>query len=499
MDTDILVAGAGPTGLALALWLHKLGARFRIVDRNPAPAQESRALVVHARTLELYAQAGFAQEAIANGLEFAAVNLWARGAKAGRIALGDIGTDLSPYPYMLILAQDRHERLLVEHLAALGVEVERDTELTGFEQDEQRVVARLRRADGSEARCECAWLAGCDGARSTVRHVLDLGFPGATYRHLFYVADVRARGAAVNGELNVALDEADLLAVFPLPGEGNVRLIGTIRADAEHADRSLGWDDVSRGILQRLGLRVEQVNWFSTYHVHHRVTERFRSGRAFVLGDAAHVHSPVGGQGMNTGIGDAVNLAWKLAMVTRGRASARILDTFETERIAFARRLVASTDRGFTFVSSDGALARFVRLHVVPYVLPELMSFEAARRFVFRTVSQTTIRYPQSALSAGRAGSVAGGDRLPWAGDNFAPLASLDWQVHVYGRAERPLLDACHGLGIAANVFPWSDRAERAGFGRDASYLVRPDGYVALADAAADPARLEAYFRNRLA
>ena len=499
MDTDILVVGAGPTGLAAALWLQKLGARFRIVDRNAGPARESRALVVHARTLELYAQVGFAQEAIGNGLEFAAVNLWARGRKVARVAIGDIGADLSPYPYMLVLAQDRHERLLVDHLASRGVAIERATELTGFEQDDRRVLARLRAPDGGEERCECAWILGCDGARSMVRHVLDLGFPGATYKHLFYVADVHARGPTVNGELNVALDEADLLAVFPLPGEGNARLIGTIRTQSERERRELGWDDVSRHILERLRLDVERVNWFSTYHVHHRVTEHFRSGRAFVLGDAAHVHSPVGGQGMNTGIGDAVNLAWKLAMVTRGAAPQRILDTFETERIAFARRLVASTDRGFTFVSSDGPLARFVRLHVVPHVLPEVMSFEAARRFLFRTVSQTAIRYPESALSAGRAGSVAGGDRLPWTGDNFASLASLEWQAHLYGSAPPPLLDACHRLGVAANVFPWSDRAERAGLARDALYLVRPDGYVALADAAADAARLEAYVRNHLA
>ena len=498
MDTDILIVGAGPTGLAAALWLSKLGARFRIVDHNPEPARESRALVVHARTLELYAQAGFAHTAIANGIEFAAVNLWAAGSRVARVAIGDIGADVSPYPYMLVLAQDRHERLLVEHLATQGVQVERSTELTGFEQDERRVVARLRRADGTEERCECAWIAGCDGARSAVRHVLDLGFPGATYERLFYVADVHARGAAVNGELNVALDEADLAAIFPLPGEGNARIIGTIRDDAERSGRTLGWDDVGRSILDRLRLQVERVNWFSTYHVHHRVAGRFRSGRAFVLGDAAHIHSPVGGQGMNTGIGDAVNLAWKLAMVTRGKASSRILDTFEPERIAFARRLVASTDRGFTFVSSEGPLARFVRLHVVPHVLPGVMSFEAARRFLFRTVSQTEIRYPESALSAGRAGSVAGGDRLPWTGDNFAPLASLEWQVHVYGSASRALLDACARLDIAPHVFPWGDRCQRAGLARDALYLVRPDGYVGLADAAADPARLESYFASRV-
>jgi 2-polyprenyl-6-methoxyphenol hydroxylase-like FAD-dependent oxidoreductase len=496
MATEILIAGAGPTGLAMALWLAKSGVRFRIVDKTPRPSDESRALVVHARTLELYAQAGFADEAIAHGLEFSAANLWAAGERVARVGLGDIGADLSPYPYLLILAQDRHERLLVERLATLGVQVERETEVVDVEEGDGRIVARLRRRDGSEERCECAWLAGCDGAHSTVREKVGLRFPGGTYRHLFYVADVQASGPVVNRELNVALDEADLLAVFPLPGEGNARLIGTIRAESEEAARGLAWEDVSRDILERLKLQVSKVNWFSTYHVHHRVTEHFRVGRAFLLGDAAHIHSPVGGQGMNTGIGDAVNLAWKLAMVVRGRADARLLDTYEPERIGFARRLVATTDRGFTFVSSSGPIARVVRLHVVPHLLPAVMSFDAARRYLFRTVSQTMINYRGSALSAGWAGSVAGGDRLPWTGENFAPLTALDWQVHVYGEASRPLIDACRALGIPLHVFPWEPRVQRAGLARNAMYLLRPDGYVALADGAADPARLQSYMRT---
>ena len=160
---------------------------------------------------------------------------------------------------------------------------------------------------------------------------------------------------------------------------------------------------------------VERVNWFSTYQVHHRVADRFRSGRAFLLGDAAHIHSPVGGQGMNTGIGDAVNLAWKLAAVLRERAGVSMLDTYEPERIAFARRLVATTDQAFTGVSSSSVTARTLRLHLVPALLPRLLTLQAVRRLAFRTISQTAINYRGSALSEGRAGRVHGGDRLPWA------------------------------------------------------------------------------------
>src|SRR4029453_6691752 len=185
-----------------------------------------------------------------------------------------------------------------------------------------------------------------------VREAVGVGFPGGTYNHLFYVADVEARGPTMNGELQAALDTSDFLAVFPLKGNGRARLIGTVRTDVEHQHENLSWKDVSRRVIEWMRIDVERVNWFSTYRVHHRVADRFRKGRAFLPGDAAHIHSPVGGQGMNTGIGDAVNLAWKLAAVLRRRADASILDSYEPERIGFARRLVATTDQAFAGVTS---------------------------------------------------------------------------------------------------------------------------------------------------
>ena len=233
------------------------------------------------------------------------------------------------------------------------------------------------------------YIAGCDGAHSTVREAVKIGFPGGIYNHLFYVADVQASGATMNGELHIALDRADFLAVFPLKGEGRARLVGTLRQEAEDQQQDLSWNDVSRHVLKWISIDVERVNWFSTYRVHHRVAAHFRQGRAFLLGDAAHIHSPVGGQGMNTGIGDAVNLAWKLAAVVHGQAGASLLDSYEPERIAFARRLVATTDRAFTAVTSSGAMARLIRLHLVPLLLAPMYALKTARRVMFLTVSQT--------------------------------------------------------------------------------------------------------------
>jgi 2-polyprenyl-6-methoxyphenol hydroxylase-like FAD-dependent oxidoreductase len=487
-DSDILIVGAGPTGLVLALWLTRLGVRVRIIDKAPEPGTTSRAVAVQARTLELYKQVGIADEVVERGLKMSAANLWTAGTSAAHVVFGDIGAGLSPYPFPLIFPQDEHEQLLIAHLAELGLDVERRTEFVGLE-DADRVHARLKRHDGTEETCAAAYIVGCDGTHSTVRDALQIGFPGGTYAHLFYVADVEASGAVMNGEIHVALDTSDFLVVFPLKGNGRARLIGTVREEFEHQHDNLSWNDVSHQVIQWMRIDVSQVHWFSTYHVHHRVANHFRRGHAFIVGDAAHVHSPVGGQGMNTGIGDAANLAWKLAAVLRGRARAALLETYESERIAFAHRLVATTDQAFTGVTSRGAIARWLRLAIVPRMLPALFTIPAVRRFMFRTVSQTAVHYRDSALSEGSAGDVHGGDRLPWVppregldGDNFSPLTSLDWQVHVYGDAGPEIREMCRARDLRLHVFPWRAETKGAGLLRDAVYLVRPDGYVALAD-----------------
>ena len=379
--------------------------------------------------------------------------------------------------------------------------MERGSELVGLTQDESGITALIRRPDASETDCRALYVAGCDGARSLVRTAIGTGFPGGTYRQVFYVADVEAEGPPINGELHVDLDEADFLAVFPLAGEHRARLVGTVRD--ERADRAdtLRFEDVSTSAIRHLKVEVRKVNWFSTYHVHHRVTEHFREGRAFLLGDAAHIHSPAGGQGMNTGIGDAINLAWKLASVLGGRAPAALLDSYERERIGFARRLVATTDRLFSFATAEGRIADIMRTRVTPFLFPKLVSFDRVREFLFRTVSQIAIQYRDSPLSAGVAGQVHGGDRLPWVQlegrDNFDPLAAMTWQVHVYGTPRADLTQSCADRRLPLHVFPWSTAAEHGGLARDALYLLRPDSYVALADACADPGAIERYCAER--
>ncbi len=500
MVDDVLIVGAGPTGLVLALWLDAQGVRVRIIDKNTAPSEESRALAVHARTLELYRQLGLAEEVAHAGLQNPTMNLWAGGKHKARLALGVAGAQLTPYPFILTYPQDQHERLLTLRLEERGVRVERHTELLGFEEQGDHITARLRLHDGSETNHDARYLAGCDGARSMARRQIGASFEGGTYKQLFYVADVEVSGMASAGEAHIALDSSDFVALLPY-ARGGYRLIGVVRG--EHAERAetLTFDDVSHVALEGLRAKIDKVNWFSTYNVHHRVTDRFRRGRVFLLGDAAHVHSPVGGQGMNTGIADAVNLAWKLAAVLHEKAPDALLDSYALERQAFAHQLVATTDRVFTFVTSEGKLANFVRTRIAPLLVNLAGKLDAPRELLFRTVSQTALNYRDSPLSCGTAGKVQGGDRLPWvatkSGDNYAPLRSIGWQAHVYGEPRAALTAWCAAHHLPLQVFAFEAAHHAAGLAQNAVYLLRPDTYVALADAAGTPAALSAYLADR--
>ncbi len=498
---EVLIAGAGPTGLVLAIALAKQGVRVRIIDKTAAPGTTSRALAVQARTLELYRPFGLTDEVVRRGLMVRGVNMWNHGEHAARIEVGMMGRGESPYPFVTVFPQDQHERLLVERLAALGVEVERQTELVSYVAGDQGITAQVRLPDGTVESCSAAYLAGCDGARSLVRGSIHAEFPGGTYEHMFYVADILARGPVMNKELHIILDQAGFLAVFPLAAEGCARLVGTVKDSAIAVGHELSWDDIDRTLVDRIGLEIERINWFSSYHVHHRVAGKFRKDRVFLLGDAAHIHSPVGGQGMNTGIGDAINLAWKLACVLGQRAHPDLLDTYEPERMAFARKLVATTDRVFQAASSAGKVATFVRSRIVPRLAARVTRTAFGRRMMFRLISQTGISYRQSAWSEGHSGSVHAGDRLPWVmpahegdPDNFAPLASLDWQAHVYGQPPADLAARAASRGLALHVFPFDEAARHAHLRDDQVYLVRPDGYIGLIAPLSHAAeRIEAY------
>jgi 2-polyprenyl-6-methoxyphenol hydroxylase-like FAD-dependent oxidoreductase len=477
--------------------------KVRIIDKSDQPGTTSRAIVIHARSLEFYRQMGIDKPVIEKGIVFQAANLWVRGKKRGRVPFGVMGKAISPYPYALIFPQDQQEEMLTAQLSRRGVTVERNTELISFEQTTNGVTALLQTQEGQQL-CDALYVAGCDGAHSTVRKLLGMDFPGGTYSELFYVADLEATGQVVNGEVNGALDDVDFLALFPMKGENRIRVVGTVRPGQRDHD-SFTWKDVSQGIIKRLKINIIQVRWFSTYKVHHRVAAAFRKERAFLLGDAGHLHSPVGGQGMNTGIGDAVNLAWKISAVIRNEAPESILDTYEPERIAFARKLVSTTDTAFTFITKRSFLATQVRTRLAPLLLPVLFRFQGFRRLVFRMLSQTQINYRNSRLSIGASSRLKGGDRLPWvmltmgseaASDNYVPLTTMQWQVHCYGNLSSPFGDLFNVIQLDYHTFPWTPSMKSAGLEKDSVYLIRPDGYIGIIARQHELAAIQQYLKD---
>lgn len=492
-DTAVLIVGAGPTGLVLALVLARMGVAVRVVDRKPGPSRESRALGVQARTLELYRALGLSNRVVAEGLPMEAGEIRVEGRPRARLPIGHMGQGVSAFPYLLIYPQDVHEPMLIAALAEAGRAVDWTTTFEDFVPDATGVTATLER-EGQREEIRADWLVGADGGRSTVREGLGIGFGGGTAEGLFYVADVqteRLEGTAILG-----FGRNRFAVLFPLPN-GRARLIGMVPPGSE-TDGRIDYDDVAPDAQRLTGLKAEDVAWFSTYHVRHRVAERFRKGRCFLAGDAGHVHSPLGGQGLNTGLGDALNLAWKLGAVVRGEAVQTILDSYEPERMPFARRLVATTDAAFLWVADDSWVGRKVRTGVLPAIMSLVSRLDVLGPALFRAISQTQIAYRNSPLSEGRWGRLAAGDRLPWlkTEDNHDVL-DFRWQLHVHGEAEPKLSAWAAKRGLPLHAWRWSAAAEAAGFRRDGTVLVRPDGYIGcLAEGPEAVASLDAYVRR---
>jgi 2-polyprenyl-6-methoxyphenol hydroxylase-like FAD-dependent oxidoreductase len=516
MNTEVLIVGAGPTGLMLANQLARRGVRVLIIDRHAGPSLQTRALGVQARTLEIYAKLGIADRAIELGKRGHGANMWSQGRRVGHVSFGDAGTESTPYPYILVLGQDDNERIMGEKLHEWGVQVQWNTELLALEQHTSHAIATLKSPDGTTRKITAAWVAGCDGARSAVRTLNGIDFPGAPYEHVFFVADVTATGRMVADEVNIYMWREGFHLFFPMRGTNHWRIVGIVPPELRER-QDLDFGAVVPSLHGEAGSRlsIEACSWFSTYRIHHRAAARFRDRRCFLLGDAAHVHSPVGAQGMNTGLQDAYNLAWKLALVVQGRADASLLDSYEAERQPVAHRLLDTTDRGFRLVVSDSPWAGLLRTQVIARVMAFAANRPAVQKFAFRMVSQTGIHYRSSSLSCAVATlpkeSPQAGDRFPWmklqleAGgpvqDLFQALDDTRFNLLLFGQTASPVPDTDGLLRVHAIPVTAGNEAEqaRAKVPRSAFYLVRPDGHVGLCGHAVDADALRRYLHRRIA
>src|SRR6185503_6734691 len=361
INTDVIIIGAGPTGLSLACQFIRYGIDFVVVEKNESFTRLSKAIGVQARTLEIYEQLGLAQLAIEEGEIASKIRLIEGGEVRGEMHLGNFGKDLSAYPYMLMLEQSKNEELLYRYVQRHGREVWWKTALESFSQDKNGVTARVKRDSGESQTITGKYLVGCDGASSPVRHGLGLTFEGSTFERLFYVADARVDWELPHNSLHVCLAREVFTAFFPMKGENRYRIVGTFPESKNQEEGEVLYEEIEQQIKNeaKLALEISDVRWFSLYKVHSRRVNRFSKGRCFLAGDAAHIHSPTGAQGMNTGIQDAYNLAWKLALVIKGVAGQSILETYNDERLANAKRLLDSTDRMFELAAGSSWLMSF--------------------------------------------------------------------------------------------------------------------------------------------
>ena len=497
--TDVIIVGAGPTGLSLACQLIRFGVDFVIVDKNESVTPYSKALGVHARTLEIYEQLDQAQKAVALGTVAGKVRMLESGEILGEVDLSNIGQGLSAYPYMLVLEQSKNEQLLYEYMQSRGRNVLWQTELESLSQDADSVTAHVKDSTGASQIIEGKYLVGCDGPKSPVRHALGLAFEGSTFERLFYVADVQIDWAYTHDSLHVCIAPNGVVAFFPMPGEKRWRIVGAFPEGLDKEEGEILYEEIEARIKEeaKLALDITHVYWFSTYKVHTRHVERFSSGRCFLAGDSAHIHTPAGGQGMNTGIQDAYNLAWKMALVLKDLADEQILDTYNEERLPNAKRLLETTDRMFNLAAGTDWLVSLIRTTVFPPMAKYILSFEAIRKRFFLLISQIGINYRDGSLSAhdgDEAFAVKAGDRMPYFRvdgksiyDNlreprFHLLTFSDGQTDDPGNSQRGateieseyahLVDHC-------DVPLYPHVAEIFGMTKAFNMLLRPDNYIA--------------------
>ena len=533
-STQVLISGAGPTGLMLAGQLASQGIRCRIIDKAAARSPHSRALVVQPRTLELLDYMGLADTLIAAGQPTPEVAVYLNGQRIADLVIKDTGITDTAYPFLLFVSQVETERVLERYLNDQGVQVERPLELVSFKSEATKVTAQLVHGDGRKETVQASYLIGCDGAHSAVRKGLGLKFEGEAYEQDFVLADVDIDWPIGHQQLTISLSDDGVFVVFPMKGERAYRIIAA-RAGAPKADAG----EPTLEELQALAaarspvpLTLSCPRWLARFRLHHRAVERYSAGRGFVAGDAAHIHSPAGGQGMNTGIQDAANLAWKLALVLRGQAPDTLLDSYHDERWPIGQALLRTTDRMFSVGTTRNRLLIGARNLLVP-LAGKVMQSRTLRQRMFRFVGQLGIAYPASPIVDERmegAGSrfrhaPGKGARAPGllrGGDALRTLlrgakhhllvftgSSKGLELEALQRRMQDALGPHKGMceviviwrgdGIGPKGSIYDDHGvlhERYGLDHSGLYLIRPDGYIAFRAPRLDTAALQSYLQR---
>jgi 2-polyprenyl-6-methoxyphenol hydroxylase-like FAD-dependent oxidoreductase len=489
-SSPVLIVGAGPVGLSAALALTQAGIPVRLIDRLAEPTDQSRAAAVHARTLEHFERLGIVDDFLAAGVRIHGASLFGK----GEVLLAHPTLDHLPthYPFLLGLEQSHTETLLTLRLEALGVGVERRVELLGLAQDADAVHATLRLPDGTETIDDFAYVLGADGGRSATRAALGLHLEGETLDATWLTADVKINWHHRADEAIAYLARDGFAFIMPMNDDRWRVIVNVEKMTPEQAEK-VTIEDIQALVLERFDVKAELSDcvWISPFSINTRMTATMRVGRVFLAGDAAHIHSPVGGQGMNTGIQDALNLAWKLALVVQGRAGDALLDTYNHERHGNARHLLSAIGPATRMMNLRQPVAIEIRNLAI-----RLVNQLGAGHLIARNMSMLTVGYPDSPLAEDLSGHLHGGpragERAPdaegiviggrparrlhavWAGDARHQL--LVFGPHSVGLDFRDLVNVIH---LDAATDSEGQAREAYAVPGEGLCLVRPDGYIA--------------------
>jgi len=436
---EVIIVGAGPSGLTAALQLAAYGIRFRIFDQKKTFSENSRAVGIQARSLELFEQMGLIKQVLAKGNKAFGLDFHTT-IRVLQLNIFRAGQGETAYPYVFLLEQNETEKILAGHLNESGHEIEWDTEVVGVELHNGELRVQVR-SKGKEETVRARWLIAADGAGSFIRETLDVPFVGGTYEQNFAVVDVKAlEGDLEQDHVNLNFNKSGFVLLLPLAAKGVYRLVTNFPPDFEDGEPQ--FEDVQRQVAKVFpgGLRVTEPEWYSNFRIQSRSVRRFSHGPVFFVGDAAHIHSPVGAQGMNTGIQDSYNLAWKLALVAKNALPQQALETYHQERFPVAQRLLSTTDRVFQLVTRQNYLLTRLRVYVFPYLLKLLITLPTLRQWAFRTISQIGIRYDEGLLvrDDGRGfpkNAPRPGQRLPYvyfaqSGKKLSGITLFDYRRH---------------------------------------------------------------------
>ncbi len=521
-DTDVLIVGAGPSGLMMACQLALRNIAFRIIDKKDRYTNYSGALILQARSIEILQQMGIAHKAIGEGIFANEIRLIFSGKKSFMLPMKNFAPELTRFPGLLMVEQSVTEQLLIGFIQDYGLSVERGVVLEQFSQDSDRVTSVLISAAGAVEIIRTKYLIGADGAHSTVRKQLQIPFTGKSWPISLFVTDCKAHVEIPPDQMCFSFSASATTGFFPLRGN-RWRIDGVIPGDHD-LKKGLTFNDISEGFSERtcVNATLSEPEWFSVFRQHDRYAEKFQADRCFLMGDAAHIHSPVGAQGMNTGLQDAYNLAWKLALVIQKKVIPSILDSYSIERVLVARRVVRATGQVFNLMTSRSFPVTVFRIYALPailYLLFRLMlKTKGLRHFFFRRISQIGINYRQSFLSrqATRGKfpfhAPKPGERLPYILYNEQDkvvniqekIGGNDFHLFIFSKQVLPgkilkVAEKYTGLTSIESI-PFTEGTsivyQRLGIKNDGVYLIRPDLYIAYRSVLPDSEHFENYLRK---